>query len=80
MSDVMSVRRRALLMFFLLVMFGALAVGYLLTFHLDTVRRIVQQQMIDAFGQNLQVGDIQVAFFPSPTLTLTNLQILETIR
>jgi len=77
MSDVMSARRRALLIFFLLVMFGALAVGYLLTFHLDTVRRAVQQQMMDAFGQNLLVGDIQVAFFPSPTLTLTNLQILE---
>lgn len=77
MSKVMSARRRTLLMFFLFVMFGALAVGYLLTFHLDTVRRIVQQQMLDAFGQNLQVGDIQVAFFPSPTLTLTDLQILE---
>lgn len=73
----MSARRRTLLIFFLLVMFGALAIGYLLTFHLDTVQRVVQQQMLDTFGQNLQVGDIQVSFFPSPTLTLTDLQILE---
>jgi len=78
--SVMSVRRRTLLIFFLLVMFGALAIGYLLTFHLDTVQRVVQQQMLDTFGQNLQVGDIEVAFFPSPTLTLTNLQVLESER
>lgn len=77
MSDGVSGRRRTILMFFLLVMFGALAVGYLMTFHLDTIRRIVQQQMVDAFGKNLQVGDIQVAFFPSPRLTLTDLKILE---
>ncbi len=77
MSDKVSGRRHTLLMFFLLVIFGALAVGYLMTFHLDTIRRIVQQQMVDAFGQNLTVGDIQVAFFPSPRLTLTDLKILE---
>jgi len=59
------------------MMFGALAVGYLMTFHLDTIRRIVQQQMVDAFGQHLTVGDIQVAFFPSPRLTLIDLKILE---
>ena len=69
--------RRALLVFFLLVLFGAFAVGYFLTFHLDTVRRIAQQQMVEAFGQNFTVGDIQVAFFPYPKLTLTDLQILE---
>lgn len=77
MGDKVSGRRRTLLIFFLLVMFGALAVGYLMTFHLDTIRRIVQQQMVDAFGQNLTIGDIQVAFFPSPRLTLTDLKILE---
>jgi len=73
----MSARRLTLLIFFLLVMFGALGIGYLLTFHLDTVQRVVQQQMLDTFGQNLQVGDIQVSFFPSPTLILTDLQIRE---
>ena len=77
MKDVVSGWRRALLVFFLLLLFGALAVGYFLTFHLDTVRRIAQQQMIEAFGQNFTVGDIQVAFFPYPKLTLTDLQILE---
>ncbi|MDA0737440.1 MAG: AsmA-like C-terminal domain-containing protein [Nitrospirae bacterium] len=77
MSDKVSGRRRTLLMFFLLVMFGTLALGYLMTFHLDTIRRIVQQQMVDAFGPNLTIGDIQVAFFPSPRLTLTDLKILE---
>ena len=77
MKDVVSGWRRALLVFFLLLLFGALAVGYFLTFHLDTVRRIAQQQMVEAFGQNFTVGDIQVAFFPFPELTLTDLQILE---
>ena len=69
--------RRVLLVFFLLVLFGAFAVGYFLTFHLDTVRRIAQQQMIEAFGQNFTVGDIQVTFFPYPKLTLTDLELLE---
>lgn len=77
MRDKASARRRTLLILFLLVIFGALAVGYVLTFQLDTVRRVVQQHMLDAFGRNLHVGDIHVAFFPYPTLTLTNLQILE---
>ncbi len=77
MNSGVSGRRRTLLMFFLLVMFGALATGYLMTFHLDTIRRAVQQQMVDAFGQNLTVGGIQVAFFPSPRLTLTDLRILD---
>lgn len=80
MRDVLSRRRRALLIVFLMIMFGALAIGYMVTFQLDTVRRVVQQQMLDVFGQNLQVGDIQVAFFPSPTLTLTNLQIKDPER
>jgi len=73
----MSARRRTLLVFFLFVMFGALAVGYLLTFHLDTVQGVVQQHLLDTFGKNLQVSDIEVSFSPSPTLTLSNLQILE---
>lgn len=77
MKDVASGWRRALLVFFLLLLFGALAVGYFLTFHLDTIRRIAQQQMVEAFGQNFTVGDIQVVFFPYPKLTLTDLQILE---
>ena len=77
MKDIKSGRRRALIVVFSLVLFGALAAGYFLTFHLDTIKRIAQQQMVEAFGQNFTVGDIQVAFFPSPELTLTDLQILE---
>jgi len=77
MNEGVSGRRRTILMFFLLVMFGTLALGYLATFHLDTIRRIVQQQMVDAFGQNLTIEDIQVSFFPTPRLTLTDLKILE---
>ena len=77
MKDVKSGRRRALIVFFLLVLFGALAVGYFLTFHLDTVRRMAQQQMVKAFGHNFTVGDIQIAFFPSPEITMTDLQIFE---
>ncbi|MDT7041172.1 AsmA-like C-terminal domain-containing protein [Candidatus Nitronereus thalassa] len=77
MRDRMSARRRTILMLLLLVMFGTLAVGYLLTFHLDTVRRVVQQQMLSAFGPNLRVGEVRVTFFPFPRLTLTDLQILE---
>jgi AsmA-like C-terminal region/AsmA family len=77
MRDKMSARRRAMVIFFLLVMFGTLAVGYLLTFHLDTVRRMVQQQMLNAFGPNLKVGEVQVTFIPFPRLTLTDLQIFD---
>lgn len=77
MRDMKSARRRTLLMFLLLVMFGALAIGYLLTFHLDTVRRLVQQHMLAAFGQNLKVEEINVTFLPYPMLTLNNLQIHE---
>ncbi len=77
MNAGVSGRRRTIVMVFLLVMFGAFAVGYVMTFHLDTIRRIVQQQMVEVFGQNLSVEDIHVAFFPSPRLTLTGLKILE---
>ena len=77
MMNVTSGWRRTLLVFFLLLILGVLAVGYFLTFHLDTIRRIAHQQMVEVFGHNFTVRDIQVAFFPYPKLTLTDLQILE---
>jgi len=76
-QETVAGRRRLVLIVLLLMIFGALAIGYLLTFHLDTVRRMVQQQMTATFGKNLKVDDVHVTFFPTPRLTLTNLQIFE---
>ena len=77
MREVWSARRRTIWAVVVLILVSMLVVGYVLTFHLDTVQRMVQQHMRETFGQALNVSDVQITVFPSPRLTLTNLQILE---
>ena len=70
-----SRRRRVVLSLSLLLVLGALVVAYVLTFHLDTLQRLVREQIDQAFGETLQVGQVRISFFPHPQLELENVQV-----
>ena len=68
-------RTRFFVRFILVVAFCCLGVAYLMVFHLDDLQKVVLDQIVRAFGDQVTIQDVHVGFSPYPQLELVDVRL-----
>lgn len=71
----MKRRKLLLLGLSLTVIFAAFLAAYFIFYNPDTIKKLVLQEIGQAYGKKIHIGQIQISFAPRPKIELTDVRI-----